>query len=79
VTIEGHVGPDPADEYRAWSVWVSGTGHWWAIYKAVLTSRQIASGCLPLVVADDRVALATRIREQEAIRAQYLQPPDSAR
>lgn len=72
---DGHTEADPADGLPPWSVWVNGSGRWWAICKTVLSSRQIAAGCLPLVVADDRVELAVRIREQEAVRAQFLQLP----
>jgi hypothetical protein len=71
MTSGGPVEPDLAAGLPDWAVWVNGSGRWWAIYKAVLSSRQIAAGCLPLIVADDRTALAARICEQEALRTQF--------
>jgi hypothetical protein len=45
MTGESPIGPDRADGFPTWSVWVNGSGRWWAIYRAVLTNRQIAEGC----------------------------------
>ena len=78
MTHDGPAESDPDDGLPAWAIWVNGSGRWWAIYKAVLSSTQISAGCLPLIVADDRMALAARIREQEALRAKSPNRPDQA-
>lgn len=67
--------PDPAatihDEFPHWRGWTSQTGRWWAIRDTVLTAGQVSAGCLPLLHAEDREHLVTRIREQETLRDQH--------
>jgi hypothetical protein len=64
--------PDPAgqigDSFPGWRAWVSQTGRWWAMHDAVLSRGQTATGCLPLLWAEDGDQLAARIQEQEALR-----------
>jgi hypothetical protein len=58
------------DQFPGCNAWVSATGRWWAIRKAILTASQVADGSLPLLHAEDEAGLTRRIREQEACRAQ---------
>lgn len=67
--------PDPAawisERFPGWRGWVSQSGRWWAMHAGALTARQVGSGCLPLLHAEDRDGLAARIREQEILRNQH--------
>ena len=66
--------PDPAAEirgqYPGWTLWVSGTGRWWASRKIKLTAADVAAGCVPFLHADDPQTLTAQIRAQEACRCQ---------
>lgn len=66
--------PDPnvaiRDQFPGWNAWISSTGRWWAIRKAILTAGQVADGSLPLLHAEDQAGLTRRIQEQEAYSAQ---------
>jgi len=64
--------PDPAaalrEQYPGWTLWVSGTGRWWASRKAELTA-DLAAGCTLFLHADDPGALAAQIRAQQTCRS----------
>jgi hypothetical protein len=66
--------PDPAtvirDQHPGWTLWVSGTGRWWASRTVELTAADVAAGCVPFLHADDPAALAAQIRAQDARRRQ---------
>ena len=66
--------PDPAavlrEQYPCWTLWVSGTGRWWASRKVELTAADVAAGCVPFLHADDPGTLAGQIRAQNARRCQ---------
>ena len=66
--------PDPAaalrDQFPGWTLWVSGTGRWWASRTVELTAADVAAGCVPFLHADDPAALAAQTRAQDARRCQ---------
>ncbi len=66
--------PDPAamirEQYPGWTLWVSGTGRWWASRTVELTAADVAAGCVPYLHADDPETLTRQIRAQEARRCQ---------
>ena len=66
--------PDPAavirQQYPRWTLWISGTGRWWASRRVELTAADLAAGCVPFLHADDPETLAGQIRAQEARRHQ---------
>jgi hypothetical protein len=66
--------PDPAatlrDQHPGWTLWISGTGRWWASRTAELTAADLAAGCVPFLHADDPGTLAGQIRAQDARRCQ---------
>jgi hypothetical protein len=66
--------PDPAamirEQYPGWTLWISGTGRWWASRKAELTAADLAAGCVPFLHADDPGTLTAQIRAQDARRCQ---------
>ena len=72
--------PDPAtmigEQYPAWTIWVSGTGRWWASRKVELTAADLAAGRVPFLHADDPGTLAAQIRAQQVRRSP---PTDSSR
>ena len=49
--------PDPAaalrEQHPGWTIWVSGTGRWWASRLGELTAAEAAAGCAPFLHADD--------------------------
>jgi hypothetical protein len=65
--------PDPAavirEQFPGWTLWVSGTGRWWASRKTELTAADLAAGCVPFLHADDPDTLAGQIRAQQARRS----------
>src|SRR6266567_5337655 len=65
--------PDAAAEirgqYPGWTLWVSGTGRWWASRTVELTAADVAAGCVPFLHADDPQTLTRQIGAQEARRA----------
>ncbi len=62
--------PDPAaairEQYPGWTLWLSGTGRWWASRQVELTAADVAAGCVPFLHADDPETLAGQIRAQHA-------------
>jgi hypothetical protein len=62
--------PDPATEMReqfpCWTIWVSGTGRWWASRQDELGAADLAAGCVPFLHADDSETLAGQLRAQQA-------------
>jgi hypothetical protein len=66
--------PDPAatlrDQHPGWTIWVSGTGRWWASRTVELTTADLAAGCVPFLHADDPATLAAQISAQDARRCQ---------
>ena len=71
--------PDPAAEMREqfpdWTIWVSGTGRWWASRQDELGAADLAAGCVPFLHADEPEALAGQVRAQQARQRQ--QPADA--
>jgi hypothetical protein len=67
-----HRPSDPAaalrDQHPGWTLWVSGTGRWWASRQTELTAADVAAGCVPFLHADDPGSLAGQIRAQDARR-----------
>jgi hypothetical protein len=63
---------DPADDLReqhpGWTIWVSGTGRWWASRTAQMSAADAEAGCVPFLHADDPAALAAQIRALDARR-----------
>lgn len=63
---------DPAtairDQFPGWTLWVSGTGRWWASPKVELSAADVAAGCVPFLHADEPATLTGQIRAQEARR-----------
>jgi len=57
-------------QYPGWTLWVSGTGRWWASRHVELTVADLAAGCVPFLHADDPATLAGQISAQEARRRQ---------
>lgn len=55
-------------EFPRWTLWVSGTGRWWASRRDTLTAADQAAGCVAFLHADDPDALAGQLRAQEALR-----------
>ena len=53
-------------QFPGWTIWVSGTGRWWASRRAALSAADQAAGCVPFVHADEPDALIRQIRAQEA-------------
>lgn len=41
------------DQFPGWTLWVSGTGRWWASRQVELTAADLAAGCVPFLHADD--------------------------
>ena len=39
------------DQYPGWTIWVSGTGRWWASRKIELTAVDLAAGCVPFLLS----------------------------
>ena len=75
--------PEPPDaaaaireQFPGWTLWVSGTGRWWASRKVELTAADLAAGCVPFLHADDPGTLAAQIRAQQVRRSP---PTDSSR
>jgi len=66
--------PDPTaalrEQFPGWTLWVSGTGRWWASRTVELTAADVAAGCVPFLHADDPQTLAGQIRAQDARRRQ---------
>ena len=66
--------PDPAatmrEQFPGWTLWVSGTGRWWASRQVELTAAEVSAGCVPFLHADDPWTLAGQIRAQDARRCQ---------
>jgi hypothetical protein len=65
--------PHPAaaalsEEFPGWTLWVSGTGRWWASRRAALTAADQAAGCVPFLHTDGPEVLAGQLRAQEALR-----------
>jgi hypothetical protein len=64
--------PDPAaairQQFPGWTLWISGTGRWWASPKAELTTADLAAGCVPFLHADDPATLTGQISAQQARR-----------
>ncbi len=62
--------PDPAavisQQFPGWTLWLSGTGRWWASRQPELTAADMAAGCVPFLHADDPQTLAGQIRAQPA-------------
>jgi len=57
-----------SQEFPRWTLWVSGTGRWWASRRDALTAADQAAGCVPFPHADGPEALARHLRAQEALR-----------
>jgi hypothetical protein len=55
-------------EFPGWTLWLSGTGRWWASWQAELSAAEQAAGCVPFLHADSPEALAGQLRAQEALR-----------
>lgn len=62
--------PDPvtvlSQQFPGWTLWLSGTGRWWASRRVELNSADGAAGCVPFLHADDPDTLAGQIRAQHA-------------
>jgi hypothetical protein len=62
--------PDSAaairEQFPGWTLWVSGTGRWWASRKVELTAADLANGCVPFLHPDDLGTLAVQIHAQHA-------------
>ncbi len=56
------------DEFPGWTLWLSGTGRWWASRRDALSAAGQAAGCVPFLHADSPKALAGQLRAQEALR-----------
>lgn len=65
---------DPADpaviteQFPDWTLWLSGTGRWWASRRTALAAADLAAGCVLFLHADDLETLAGQIRAQQALR-----------
>ncbi len=55
-----------SEEFPRWTLWVSGTGRWWAS-RDTLTAADVAAGCVAFLHADGPDALAVQLRAQEAL------------
>jgi hypothetical protein len=53
-------------QFPGWTIWISGTGRWWASRQAELKAADLAAGCVPFLHADEPEALAAQIRAQQA-------------
>jgi hypothetical protein len=56
------------DEFSGWTLWLSGTGRWWASQRNTLSAADQAAGCVPFLHADSPGALAGQLHAQEALR-----------
>ncbi len=43
-----------SQEFPGWTLWVSGTGRWWASRRDALSAAEQAAGCVPFLHADAR-------------------------
>ena len=62
------------DEFSGWTLWLSGTGRWWASRRDALSAADQAAGCVLFLHADGPAALAAQIRAQEALRPRSQSP-----
>jgi hypothetical protein len=57
-----------SQEFPGWTLWLSGTGRWWASWRDELSAAELAAGCVPFLHADSPGALAAQLLAQEALR-----------
>jgi len=57
-----------SQEFPGWTLWLSGTGRWWALRRDALSAAELAAGCVPFLHSDSPDALAGQLRAQEALR-----------
>jgi hypothetical protein len=69
-------GPDgqPSQDIPGWRLWISATGHHWAIRCDMLTAAQIAAGARPLLWAQDRRAGRADQRGQHSLQGAVTWP-----
>ena len=53
-------------EFPGWTLWLSGTGRWWASRRKELTAAEVTAGCVLVLHADDSDELVRQLRAQEA-------------
>ena len=57
-----------SEEFPGWTLWLSGTGRWWASRRDELSAADLAAGYVLFLHADSPGALAGQLRAQEALR-----------
>jgi hypothetical protein len=57
-----------SQEFPGWTLWLSGTGRWWASRQDALSAADQAAGRVLFLHADSPEALAGQLCAQEALR-----------